>query len=137
MRILVAKPGIDVHDRGALLLCKAFTDAGMEVIYTGLWQTPETIAAAATQEDVDAIAVSMLDGQPLYVFGRLMDELKKIGGDNICVIGGGTAITAQEGIIPRLEKIGVSGLYGPGTPLKTIVNHVVEVARMRRSTLKT
>jgi methylmalonyl-CoA mutase C-terminal domain/subunit len=133
MRILVAKPGIDVHDRGALLLCQAFRDAGMEVIYTGLWQTPEMIAAAAVQEDVDAIAVSMLDGQPVYIFGRLIDELKKIGGDDICVIGGGTAITAQDGIIPQLEKMGVTGLYGPGTRLKTIVDHVIEEVRKKRS----
>ena len=129
-RILVAKPGLDIHDRGALLLCKAFTDAGMEVIYTGLWQTPEKISAAAIEEDADAIAISLLDGQPLPIFRRIFSELKKKGGDGICVIGGGTAITDQ--IKPELKKMGVACLHGPGTRLKTIVDSVVKAIEESR-----
>ena len=124
-RILVAKPGLDVHDRGALLLCKAFRDAGMEVIYTGLWQTFEKIAKAAIEEDVDAIAISLLDGQPLPIFKKIIEELKKNGGEDICLIGGGTAIT--DNMKPQLKEMGVEGLYGPGTPLKEIVDGVTEL----------
>ncbi|MDY6969775.1 MAG: cobalamin-dependent protein [Spirochaetota bacterium] len=124
-RILVAKPGLDVHDRGAILLCKAFRDAGMEVIYTGLWQTFEKIAKAAIEEDVDAIAVSLLDGQPLPIFKNIIEELKKNGGENICLIGGGTAIT--DNMKPQLKEMGVLGLYGPGTPLNVIVDGVTKL----------
>lgn len=124
MRILVAKPGLDIHDRGALLLCKAFKDAGMEVIYSGLWQTAENIAAAAVEEDVNAIAISMLDGQPVPIFSGVFEELKKKGVGDICVFGGGTAITG--GIKPKLEEMGVEGLHGPGTPLAVIVKSVTE-----------
>ena len=130
IRILVAKPGLDVHDRGALLLCKAFRDRGLEVIYTGLWQTAEKIAVASIEEDVDAIAISLLDGQPLPIFVSILEELKKRGVENICVIGGGTAITDK--IKSQLENIGITGLYGPGTPLQVIVNHVVEVVKIKR-----
>jgi len=132
IRVLVAKPGLDVHDRGALLLCKAFRDVGMEVIYTGLWQTAEMIAAAAIEEDTDAIAISLLDGQPVLIFTGIMEELRKRGGEGICVIGGGTAIVDTDEIKSQLEKIGVTGLYGPGTPLKVIVNHVVEMVKRKR-----
>ena len=131
-RILVAKPGLDVHDRGALLLCKVFRDAGMEVIYTGLWQTAEMIATSAIQEDVDAIAISLIDGQPVPIFASILEELKKKGGNKICVIGGGTAITADPRATPQLEKMGISGLYGPGTPLEVIVEHVIEVVERKR-----
>jgi len=124
MRILVAKPGLDIHDRGALLLCKAFKDAGMEVIYSGLWQTAENIAAAAVEEDVNAIAISMLDGQPVPIFSGVFEELKKKGVEDICVFGGGTAIT--DGIRPKLEEMGVAGLHGPATPLAVIVKSVAE-----------
>ena len=129
-RILVAKPGLDVHDRGALLLCKAFKDAGMEVIYTGLWQTSEKIAAAAIEEDVDAIAISLLDGQPVPIFGWILEELKKKGVDDICVFGGGTAITDR--VKPELEEMGVAGLHGPGTPLNIIVDSVTETLAKRK-----
>lgn len=123
-RILVAKPGLDIHDRGALLLCKAFRDAGMEVIYSGLWQTPEMIATAATEEDVDAVAISLLDGQPITIFSGILEELKRTGREDICVFGGGTAITDK--MKPKLEEMGIRGLHGPGTPLEVIVNYVVE-----------
>jgi len=131
IRVLVAKPGLDVHDRGALLLCKALRDGGIEVIYTGLWQTAEKIAAAAIEEDVDAIAISLLDGQPLPIFTRILEELKKRGGEDICIIGGGTA-TADEKVKLHLEKMGISGLYVPGTSLKVIVSHVVEMVKIKR-----
>ena len=130
IRILVAKPGLDIHDRGALLLCKAFRDAGMEVIYIGLWQTAETIATAALEEDVDAIAISLLDGQPLPIFSSIFEELKKRRLEDICVFGGGTAITDK--LKPKLEEMGVEGLQGPGTPLDMIVNNVSEVIEKRR-----
>ena len=130
IRVLVAKPGLDIHDRGALLLCKAFRDRGLEVIYTGLWQTAEMMAATSIEEDVDAIAVSLLDGQPLPIFTKILEELRKRGGEDICVIGGGTAITDK--MKSQLENIGVTGLYGPGTPLEVIVDHVVEVVKKRR-----
>jgi methylmalonyl-CoA mutase C-terminal domain/subunit len=132
IRILVAKPGLDVHDRGALLLCKAFRNAGMEVIYTGLWQTAKMIATSAVQEDVDAIAVSLIDGQPVPIFAEILEELNKRGGDRIVVIGGGTAITADERLKPQLEEMGITGLYGPGIPLGVIVQHVAEVTKKRR-----
>jgi methylmalonyl-CoA mutase C-terminal domain/subunit len=132
IRILVAKPGIDIHDRGALLLCQAFRNAGMEVVYTGLWQTTEMIAATAVQEDVDAIAVSLVDGEPVPIFSRILAELKKRGGENICVVGGGTAITADKKVKPQLEKMGVTGLYGPGTPLEVIVAHVTKVVKRKK-----
>jgi len=126
IRILVAKPGIDIHDRAALVLSQAFRDAGMEAIYTGLYQSPEMIISAAIQEDVDGIAVSLLDGQPLYIFAEIMKELKKRGAENIFVVGGGCI---EDRFKPQLEEMGVSGLYGPGTPLKVIVDHVIERAK--------
>lgn len=129
-RILVAKPGLDVHDRGALLLCKAFKDAGMEVIYTGLWQTTEKIAAAAIEEDVDAVAISLVDGQPIPIFTRILAELKRRDGENICVFGGGTAIIDQ--VRPELRKMGVGALHGPGTPLKVIVKCVTETIAKKK-----
>ena len=131
IRVLVAKPGLDVHDRGALLLCKAFRDAGMEVIYTGLWQTPEKIAIAAIEEDVDAVGVSLLDGQPIRIFSHILAELKKRGREDIHVIGGGTAIT--DSMKPQLQEMGVFGLHGPGTKLDVIVNDVVELLKNKKN----
>ncbi len=126
IRILVAKPGIDIHDRAALVLSQAFRDAGMEAIYTGLYQSPEMIVSAAIQEDVDGIAVSLLDGQPLYIFAEIMKELKKREGESIFVVGGGCI---EDRFKPQLERMGISGLYGPGTPLKVIVDHVIDMAK--------
>jgi len=129
-RILVAKPGLDIHDRGALLLCKAFRDAGMEVIYSGLWQTPEKIAAAAIEEDVDAVAISLLDGQPVPIFRSILEELKKKGGEDIRVVGGGTAITDR--LRPQLEEMGIGGLKGPGTPISVVVESVTSFLKAKR-----
>jgi len=131
IRILVAKPGLDIHDRGALLLCKAFRNAGMEVIYTGLWQTVEKIANAAIEEDVDAVAISLLDGQPVPIFSKIIKELKKNGGGDICLLGGGIAVT--DSCKPQLEEMGVGGLYGPGTPLNVIVDEITELIKSMKN----
>lgn len=121
VRILVAKPGLDGHDRGAKVVARALRDAGFEVIYTGLHQTPEMIAAAAVQEDVDAVGLSIMSGAHNTLFPAVIDALKKKGADNVVVFGGG--------IIPdddfqRLRDAGVKGLFTPGTPLSDIVEWV-------------
>ncbi|MEM3684765.1 MAG: cobalamin B12-binding domain-containing protein, partial [Conexivisphaerales archaeon] len=113
IRILVAKPGLDGHDRGALVLCRAFRDAGMEVIYAGLLPTPEQVARMAIDEDVDVVALSLLNGAHMTAFPRVKKMLEEYGGKDILVVGGG--------IIPdddrvKLEKLGITGNYGPGTP---------------------
>ncbi len=129
IRILVAKPGLDGHDRGALVLCRAFRDAGMEVIYAGLLPTPEQVAQMAVDEDVDVVALSLLNGAHMTAFPKVKRELEKRGGKNIVVVGGG--------IIPdddrkKLEKLGITGNYGPGTPLKTIIDHIVSRVKKER-----
>lgn len=112
IRILVAKPGLDGHDRGAKVIASAFRDAGFEVIYTGLHQTPEMIASAAVQEDVDVVALSILSGAHMTLFPRIIELLKQQGADHILIIGGG--IIPEEDI-KQLESIGVGKLFGPGT----------------------
>jgi methylmalonyl-CoA mutase C-terminal domain/subunit len=129
IRILDAKPGIDGHDRGAKVLCIAFRDAGMEVIYTGLHQTADMIVKSAIAEDVDVIAISCLDGSHMYYFSEVTNLLKQRGADNICVVGGGTIPEKDK---PSAEKIGVTGLYGTGTPLPVIVDHIRERVRKQR-----
>ena len=121
IRILVSKLGLDGHDRGALVLCRAFRDAGMEVIYSGLFATPERIAQIAEDEDVDVIALSLLNGAHLTLFPRVVKALKAKGINDVLVIGGG--------VIPQddkteLEKSGVLGNFGPGTPLPTIIDFI-------------
>ena len=123
LRILVSKLGLDGHDRGALVLCRAFRDAGMEVIYSGLFCTPEQVAKMAIDEDVDAVAMSLLNGAHTTIFPKVARMLKEKGATDIVLVGGG--------IIPEqdkqlLEKEGVSGNFGPGTPLETIINHITE-----------
>ncbi|MFH1131959.1 MAG: cobalamin B12-binding domain-containing protein, partial [Pseudomonadota bacterium] len=110
-RILVCKPGLDGHDRGAKVVARALADAGFEVIYTGLHQTPEMIAAAAAQEDVDGIGVSILSGAHLTLFPAIIDELKKRGAGHMVVFGGG--IIPEEDI-PKLKTAGVAGVFTPG-----------------------
>ena len=121
IKVLLAKPGIDGHDRGMFVLAKAFRDAGMDVLYAGLLPTPEEVVDTAVNEDVDVIALSLLNGAHLTVFKKVMDLMKKRGIDDISVVGGGTIPTADRA---KLEKIGVTGNYGPGTPLKTIIDHI-------------
>jgi methylmalonyl-CoA mutase C-terminal domain/subunit len=130
IKVLVAKPGSDGHRIGPELLCKIFRDAGMEVIYTGIYQTPEMIVNAAIQEDVDVIALSCMSVSATANFTDTMEALKeKDVADRFCVIGGGIIPEEDK---PYLEGIGITGNYGPGTPLKTIVDHVVERVRTKR-----
>ncbi len=120
IRILVAKPGLDGHDRGAKVVARALRDAGMEVIYTGLHQTPEMIVEAALQEDVDYVALSILSGAHMTIFPRILKLLREKGLDDVKVTGGGI-IPADD--MARLEEMGVSRLFGPGTPLEEIVGY--------------
>ncbi|MBL7959071.1 cobalamin B12-binding domain-containing protein [bacterium] len=121
IKVLVAKPGLDGHDRGAKIIASALRDAGMEVIYTGLRQTPEMIVSAAVQEDVDVVAVSILSGSHMTLFPKILDQMKKEELENILLIGGG--------IIPdkdaeELEKMGVGKLFGPGTATTDVVKYI-------------
>ena len=120
-RVLVAKLGLDGHDRGALVICRALRDAGMEVIYSGLFCTPEQVAKTAIDEDVDVIAMSLLNGAHLTLFPKVAKLLKDQGIDDILIIGGGV-IPAKD--IKILEKEGITGNFGPGTPLNLIINHI-------------
>jgi methylmalonyl-CoA mutase C-terminal domain/subunit len=121
IRILIAKPGLDGHDRGAKVIARGFRDAGFEVIYTGLHQTPEQIVAAAIQEDVDAIGLSSLAGAHDYLFPKVIELLKEKGADDIMVFGGG--IVPEEDL-PALTKAGVQGIFTPGTPIEEAVKWV-------------
>jgi len=121
IRILIAKPGLDGHDRGAKVIARGFRDAGFEVIYTGLHQTPEQIVAAAIQEDVDAIGLSSLAGAHDYLFPRVIELLKEKGADDIIVFGGG--IVPEEDL-PVLNQAGVKGIFTPGTSIEDAVNWV-------------
>ena len=121
VRVLVAKPGLDGHDRGAKIVARALRDAGFEVIYTGLHQTPEQIVATAVQEDVDAIGLSVLSGAHNYLFKRVLDLLREQGADDIAVFGGG--IIPQDDI-QALKAIGVKELFTPGTSTQDIIRFV-------------
>ncbi|MGI0082883.1 MAG: cobalamin B12-binding domain-containing protein [Nitrosopumilaceae archaeon] len=130
IKILVAKLGLDGHDRGALVLCRAFRDAGMEVIYSGLFATPERIAKIAEDEDVDAVAMSLLNGAHLTLFPRVVKLFKEKGIKDVLVVGGGV-IPADDKA--ELERAGITGNFGPGTPLSTIIEHINSgVAKLRR-----
>lgn len=126
IRVLVAKPGLDGHDRGAKVIAQAFRDAGMEVIYTGLRQTPDQIVHAALQEDVDVVALSMLSGAHLHLFPPVVQGLKNNGAGDILVLGGGV-IPDED--IPQLKEAGVAEIFGPGTPTKTIIEYIKNNAR--------
>jgi len=129
IRILVAKPGLDGHDRGVLVLARAFRDAGMEVIYSGLLPTPEQVARMAVDEDVDVVALSLLNGAHMTAFPRVKKLLEKTGGGEILVVGGGII---PEDDKPKLLKLGITGLYGPGTSLEEIIAHVKDRVRKER-----
>ena len=129
IRILVAKPGLDGHDRGAKVLVRAFRDAGFEVIYTGLFQSPEMIASAALEEDVDVIGLSILSGAHLAIFPRIMAELASRGLDDVLVVAGGTI--PDEDIAPVLA-LGVDRVFGPGTRLADIVAYIRAAASRSR-----
>src|SRR6266550_4393861 len=113
IRVLIAKPGLDGHDRGAKIIARALRDGGMEVIYTGLHQTPEMIAEAALQEDVDAIGLSILSGAHMTLFPRILEELRKRGLDDMVVWAGGII---PAGDVPKLQEIGIRAVFGPGSP---------------------
>ena len=123
IRVLVAKPGLDGHDRGAKVVARALRDAGMEVIYTGLRQTPEMIAEAALQEDVDVVGLSVLSGAHLTLVPKIVDRLKENSLDDILLVIGG--IIPEEDIEP-LRQIGVKGVFGPGTSTEDIVAFIRE-----------
>jgi methylmalonyl-CoA mutase, C-terminal domain len=126
IRVLVAKPGLDGHDRGAKVVAAALRDAGMEVIYTGLHQTPEMIATAAVQEDVDVIGLSILSGAHMTLIPRVAELVKSQGRDDMLITGGG--------IIPKedmetLQKLGIGRLFGPGTPTSELIAYITEWLR--------
>ena len=126
IRVLVAKPGLDGHDRGAKVIARALRDAGMEVIYTGLRQTPEQIAAAALQEDADVVGLSILSGAHNHIAPRLMELLKEKGLDDVLVVIGGIIPNVD---IPKLKAIGVKGVFLPGTPMQEIIDFINANAR--------
>jgi len=126
LRIIVAKPGLDGHDRGAKVVVRALREAGMEVIYTGLHQTPEQIVRAAIEEDADGVGLSVLSGAHLTLFQRVIDGLHAEGADDIVVFGGGIIPAAD---VPVLTEMGVRGVFTPGTPLREIVAWVSEQCR--------
>jgi len=126
IRVLVAKPGLDGHDRGAKIVARALRDAGFEVIYTGLHQTPEQIVATAIQEDVDAIGLSVLSGAHAYLFKRVLELLKEKGADDVSVFGGGI-IPPED--IGALKALGVKEIFTPGTSTQQIIKFVRENIR--------
>ena len=121
IRVLAAKPGLDGHDRGIKVIASALMDAGMEVIYTGLRQTPRQIIGAAIQEDVDVIAMSILSGAHDYLFPKVMDLLREKGVKDVLVIGGGTI---PEEDIPALKEAGIAEVFGPGTRTDEIIEYI-------------
>jgi methylmalonyl-CoA mutase C-terminal domain/subunit len=128
IRVVIAKPGLDGHDRGAKVIARALRDAGMEVIYTGLRQTPEQIVSAALQEDADVIGLSILSGAHMHICPRIMELLQEKGlGDVLVVIGG----IIPDVDIPRLNQMGINGIFLPGTPMAQIVEFITRHARSR------
>ena len=123
IRVLVAKPGLDGHDRGAKVVARALRDAGFEVIYTGLRQTPEQIAEAALQEDVNVIAMSILSGAHGHLFPKVVDLGRKEGMNDVLIIGGGVIPEAD---IPALKEAGIAEVFTPGTPTGDVVNFIKE-----------
>ncbi len=120
-RVVIAKPGLDGHDRGAKVIARALRDAGMEVIYTGLRQTPEQIASAAVQEDADVIGLSILSGAHMHICPRLMELLREKGLGHLTVVIGGIIPDVD---IPKLKDMGVAGVFLPGSPMKDIIDFI-------------
>lgn len=121
IRVLVAKPGLDGHDRGAKVIARALRDAGMEVIYTGLRQTPEQIVAAAVQEDVDVVGMSILSGAHNHLFPRVAELLKEQGVDDVLIVGGGVIPNED---IQGLKDAGISEIFTPGTPTRQMIEYI-------------
>jgi len=128
IRVLIAKPGLDGHDRGAKVLVRALRDAGMEVIYTGLFQTPEMVARAAMQEDVQVVGLSILSGAHMSLFPRILTALTDEGHDDVLVVAGGTIPAAD---VSRVKAMGVAEVFTPGTPLDAIVTYIRKNAPVR------
>ena len=128
LRVIIAKPGLDGHDRGAKVIARALRDAGMEVVYTGLRQTPEQIVTAALQEDADVVGLSILSGAHNHIAPRLMDLLKANGLDDVLVVIGGIIPDVD---VPRLHEMGVKGVFPPGTPVKDIIEFINGNVRTR------
>ena len=128
IRVVIAKPGLDGHDRGAKVIARALRDAGMEVIYTGLRQTPEQVMSAALQEDADVIGLSILSGAHMHICPRLMQLLHDKGMDDVLVVVGGIIPDVD---IPRLRDIGVKGIFLPGTPMQEIIDFIAGNVRPR------
>ena len=130
IKVLVAKLGLDGHDRGALVLCRAFRDAGMEVIYSGLFATPERVAQIAEDEDVDAVAMSLLNGAHNTLFPRVVGKIREKNLDDVLIVGGGVIPQADHS---QLTNAGVDRVFGPGTPLPKIIEHIQDgVAKLRK-----
>jgi len=130
IRVIIAKPGLDGHDRGAKVIARSLRDAGMEVVYTGLRQTPEQIVAAALQEDADVIGLSILSGAHNHICPRLMQLLKEKGLDDVLVVVGGIVPDSD---VPMLNEIGVRGVFPPGTPMQTISEFIERHSRQTPS----
>jgi len=128
LRVVIAKPGLDGHYRGAKVIARALRDAGMEVIYTGLRQTPEMIASAALQEDADCIGLSILSGAHNYIAPRLMELLREKGLDDVLVVIGGIIPDVD---IPKLKEMGIKGIFLPGTPMQDIIEFINANVRAR------
>jgi methylmalonyl-CoA mutase, C-terminal domain len=128
IRVVIAKPGLDGHDRGAKVIARALRDAGMEVIYKGLRQTPEMIVAAALQEDADAIGLSILSGAHMHICPKILQLLKEKGLDDVLVVIGGIIPDVD---IPKLKEAGVKGIFLPGTPMKDIIDFIAANVRTR------
>ena len=130
LRVVIAKPGLDGHDRGAKVIARALRDAGMEVIYTGLRQTPEQIVSAALQEDADVIGLSILSGAHNHIAPKVMELLKQKGLDDVVVVIGGIIPDVD---IPKLTALGIKGIFQPGTPMQEIIEFINANARARVS----
>lgn len=130
IRVLIAKPGLDGHDRGAKVIARGLKDAGMEVIYIGLRQTPEQIAEAAIQEDVNVVGLSCLSGAHMSLFPRVVELIRKKGAKDILVVGGGIIPKSD---VPKLKAVGVAEVFGPGTPITDISNFIVQNVKEENS----
>lgn len=127
IRVLIAKPGLDGHDRGAKVLVRALRDAGFEVVYTGLFQTPEMIANAALQEDVDVVGLSILSGAHMALFPKIMNELEQTGVKALVISGG----TIPDEDVEAVKALGVAAVFGPGTPFQTVIEFLHQNAPVR------
>ena len=132
IRVVIAKPGLDGHDRGAKVIARALRDAGMEVIYTGLRQTPEQIVGAALQEDADVIGLSILSGAHMHICPRVMELLKEKGLTDVLVVIGGIIPDLD---VPKLQAMGIGGIFLPGTPMQDIVDHITKNVRSRQEAI--